>query len=61
MQYCNLLIKNVGVDDTADPLFQISLLEVKYLKTDECRRLQHFRYNWNSYDDVYWPFRILRR
>jgi len=61
LEYCNLLVRNVGVDDTADPLFQIALLDVTYAKTGESRRIQHFRYNWNSYDDVYWPFRILRR
>ncbi|GMT22850.1 hypothetical protein PFISCL1PPCAC_14147, partial [Pristionchus fissidentatus] len=63
LRFGNISVKNLRVDGTADPLFNVTHLEVR--RSDDPRSepllLQHWQWDWRSYADLHWPFRILRR
>ncbi|GMS93848.1 hypothetical protein PENTCL1PPCAC_16023, partial [Pristionchus entomophagus] len=63
LRFGSISVKNLRVDGTADPLFNVTHLEVR--RSDDPRSepllLQHWQWDWRSYADLHWPFRILRR
>ncbi|KAJ1372461.1 PTPc, variant 3 [Parelaphostrongylus tenuis] len=63
-KYGSLLVRNVRVDGTVDPLFNVTYLEVQPVKnSDESHILtvEHWQWDWQQMCDVHWPFRVLRK
>lgn len=63
-RYGSLLVRNVRVDGTVDPLFNVTYLEVKPADSnDESDVLvvEHWQWDWQHMSDVHWPFRVLRK
>ncbi|KAE9420976.1 hypothetical protein Angca_002156 [Angiostrongylus cantonensis] len=62
--YGSLLVRNVRVDGTVDPLFNVTYLEVQSVdNSDESAILtvEHWQWDWQQMCDVHWPFRVLRK
>jgi protein tyrosine phosphatase len=56
------IVRNEGMSMTMDPLFQVTSLSLALIDDPtQTHSLQHWQYDWNKFDDFYWPLRILKR
>ncbi|MCP9263257.1 Protein CBR-EGG-3 [Dirofilaria immitis] len=63
VQYGDYIICNHKVDCTIDPLFNVTHLTIQRAHDNDgsVHKLEHWQYDWNDFNDFYWPLRILRR
>ncbi|CEF63638.1 Protein-tyrosine phosphatase, receptor/non-receptor type domain and Protein-tyrosine/Dual specificity phosphatase domain and Protein-tyrosine phosphatase, catalytic domain-containing protein [Strongyloides ratti] len=60
--YGDIIVKNINVDCLADPVFNITTLEIKQVSSpDEPHIVELWHYDWSDFLDINWPTRILRR
>lgn len=63
-RYGSLLVRNVRVDGTVDPLFNVTYLEIRPVNNNDESDLltvEHWQWDWQQMCDVHWPFRVLRK
>ncbi|KJH43581.1 Protein-tyrosine phosphatase [Dictyocaulus viviparus] len=63
-RYGSLLIRNVRVDRTIDPLFNVTYLQVQPVNSNnesDQLTVEHWQWDWQQMCDVHWPFRVLRK
>ncbi|KAK6050601.1 Protein-tyrosine phosphatase, partial [Cooperia oncophora] len=63
-RYGSLIVRNVRVDGTVDPLFNVTHLEVVPVDNDnpaDVLHVEHWQWDWQNMCDVHWPFRVLRK
>ncbi|VDO50817.1 unnamed protein product [Onchocerca flexuosa] len=63
IQYGNYIVCNQKIDCIIDPLFNVTHLTIRRIDDEEglVHKLEHWQYDWNDFNDFYWPLRILRR
>uniref|UniRef100_A0AC35TGK5 Tyrosine-protein phosphatase domain-containing protein n=1 Tax=Rhabditophanes sp. KR3021 TaxID=114890 RepID=A0AC35TGK5_9BILA len=61
--YGDIRVKNVGIDNLSDPVFGITTLEVSknHGGPNDSWRLEIWHHDWENFDNINWPTRILRR
>ncbi|PIO70134.1 Protein-tyrosine phosphatase, partial [Teladorsagia circumcincta] len=62
--YGSLVVRNVRVDGTVDPLFNVTYLEVQPVDSNndaDILHVEHWQWDWQNMYDVHWPFRVLRK
>ncbi|KHJ89995.1 Protein-tyrosine phosphatase [Oesophagostomum dentatum] len=63
-RYGSLVVRNVRVDGTIDPLFNVTYLELQPVDSnslEDVLLVEHWQYDWQQLRDVHWPFRVLRK
>ncbi|KAK5985327.1 Tyrosine-protein phosphatase domain-containing protein [Trichostrongylus colubriformis] len=63
-RYGSLIVRNVRVDGTVDPLFNVTHLEVQPADSNndaDILHVEHWQWDWQNMCDVHWPFRVLRK
>uniref|UniRef100_A0A0N5B9P3 Protein-tyrosine phosphatase n=1 Tax=Strongyloides papillosus TaxID=174720 RepID=A0A0N5B9P3_STREA len=61
-QYGDIIVKNINVDCLADPVFNITTLEIRQLSSQSKPHIvELWHYDWNDFLDINWPTRVLRR
>ncbi|KIH63618.1 Protein-tyrosine phosphatase [Ancylostoma duodenale] len=63
-RYGSLIVRNVRVDGTVDPLFNVTHLELRPVDSNDetdVLTVEHWQWDWQHMCDVHWPFRVLRK
>ncbi|CAJ0602440.1 unnamed protein product [Cylicocyclus nassatus] len=63
-RFGSLMVRNVRVDGTVDPLFNVTYLELRPINSDneaDVHTVEHWQWDWQQMSDVHWPFRVLRK
>ncbi|KAK6747202.1 hypothetical protein RB195_000427 [Necator americanus] len=63
-QYGSLIVRNIRVDGTVDPLFTVTYLELQPIDSNDrsdVLTVEHWQWDWQHMCDVHWPFRVLRK
>nr|CDJ84905.1 Protein-tyrosine phosphatase domain containing protein [Haemonchus contortus] len=63
-RYGSFIVRNVRLDCTMDPLFNVTYLEVHPVdkeSDEDILRVEHWQWDWQNMSDVHWPFRVLRK
>uniref|UniRef100_A0A0N4ZSK8 Protein-tyrosine phosphatase n=1 Tax=Parastrongyloides trichosuri TaxID=131310 RepID=A0A0N4ZSK8_PARTI len=60
--YGDIIVKNINVDCLADPVFNITTLEIRQHSASKKKHIvELWHYDWNDFLDINWPTRVLRR
>ncbi|RCN31563.1 hypothetical protein ANCCAN_22649 [Ancylostoma caninum] len=63
-RYGSLIVRNIRVDGTVDPLFNVTHLELRPVDSNDeadVLTVEHWQWDWQHMCDVHWPFRVLRK